>query len=238
MISVCIPTYNGAKYIEKQLCSILKQLLPEDEVIISDDSSTDDTVDRIRAYNDTRIRIYEKCSFSSPIFNLENALKQARGDYFFLADQDDIWSEDKVERMLKCLQHYDLVVSDSCIIDDNEQVIEPSFFDIVNARKGFVHNLIKNGYLGCAMAFNRKIRDYVLPFPKTIAMHDIWIGLNSEIIGRPFFLNEKLHNYRRHGGNASSASEKSSYPHYYRIWYRLVFLFEIVKRFISRSVLR
>lgn len=92
-------TYNGEKYISVQLDSILKQLSENDEVIISDDSSTDRTVDVIKNFKDKRIKLYEDNHFHSPIFNFENALEKASGDIIFLSDQDDVWLDNKVKIM-------------------------------------------------------------------------------------------------------------------------------------------
>jgi len=80
MISVCIPTYNGEKYILRQLQSILAQLGEEDEVIISDDSSCDNTIAVIKSIGDSRIKLIENMHFKTPVYNMENALKQAQGD--------------------------------------------------------------------------------------------------------------------------------------------------------------
>lgn len=171
-ISVCIATYNGEKYLKKQLDSILNQLKKEDEVIISDDTSTDATVEIIKAYNDRRIILIENQKFRSPIYNFENALKHASGDIIFLADQDDIWIDNKVCTVKKYLKSYDLVISDAEIIDTNDETLYRSFYALNNSRKGFIKNIIKNSYLGCCMAFNRKILESALPFPKNVPMHD------------------------------------------------------------------
>lgn len=104
MISVCIATYNGGKYIKEQLDSILFQLGKDDEVIISDDSSTDDTLSILESYHDERIVILTNQKFHSPVYNFENALKSAKGDFIFLSDQDDIWEPTKVEVMLDSLK--------------------------------------------------------------------------------------------------------------------------------------
>lgn len=108
MISVCIATHNGAHYIKEQIESILCQLGTNDEIIISDDGSTDNTIDILLAFNDKRIIIYHykqpvksKHSHIYVCKNFENALKHAKGDYIFLADQDDWWMPNKV---MKCLE--------------------------------------------------------------------------------------------------------------------------------------
>jgi glycosyltransferase involved in cell wall biosynthesis len=210
-ISVCIATYNGEKYIKEQLESILKQLSIDDEVIISDDSSTDKTLEIIESFKDKRIKLYKNNNFRNPIFNFENALKYSTGDIIFLSDQDDIWEDSKLEMMKKYLKYYDLVVSDCSIVDANLKIIENSFFELRNSGPGFLKNLYKNTYLGCCMAFNRKILKIALPFPNNIPMHDIWLGMVGEIFGSTIFIEDKLVKYRRHGNNASPTSEKSKY---------------------------
>jgi len=235
MISVCIATYNGEKYLRKQLDSILLQLTERDEIIISDDSSTDNTISIIESYSDERIRLLKNNEFKSPIFNLENALLHAKGDYIFLSDQDDIWMVDKEKICSEKIIGYDLLVSDCVLIDEIDTVIGDSFYKINNSKSGFINNLVKNSYLGCCMVFNRRILDYVLPFPKGIAMHDIWIGLNTEIVGKSRFIHDKLIMYRRHGENASSASGKSSFTMYFKLLYRIKFVFYIAGRIINRA---
>jgi glycosyltransferase involved in cell wall biosynthesis len=125
-ISVCIATYNGEKYIRQQLGSILCQIGESDEIIISDDSSSDRTVEIIKTFDDKRIRLLENNRFHSPAYNFENALEKATGDIIFLSDQADIW----LEVMVGLLQQYDLVVSDCIIINENEDILQESFFKI------------------------------------------------------------------------------------------------------------
>lgn len=230
MISVCMASYNGEKYIKEQIDSILLQLGAHDELIISDDGSVDATLKILENYNDSRIKILHNKTRKGVIGNFENALNQAKGEYIFLCDQDDIWLPNKVPQILNHLQKYDLVVSNCLIINDKREVLCQSFFDKFNCGSGFFKNLIKNSYLGCCMAFKREIFSYILPFPAKIAMHDIWIGLSVELNGVSCFLNEPLVLYRRHADNASPTSEKSKLPISYRINYRLLMLDYLIRR--------
>lgn len=229
-ISVCIPTYNGALYIKEQLNSILIQLKEDDEVIISDDSSLDETVNIIKSFNDKRICLLEGNKFKSPVYNLENALKRANGDYIFLSDQDDMWYSNKVEQMLSYLKDYDCVVSDATVVDANMKLIHPSFMELNHSKSGLLRNLIKNGFLGCCMAFRKEILDKALPIPNPIPMHDTWIGLVAEKYGKTFFLKEPLIYYRRHGNNASPTAEKSIYSFKEKLYHRFLFAKNILKR--------
>jgi glycosyltransferase involved in cell wall biosynthesis len=234
MISVCIATYNGGKYIKEQIDSILLQLGRKDEIIISDDSSTDDTLSIIKSYNDPRIKIFFNKSTHSPIFNFENAIRNAKGSYIFLADQDDIWLPNKINNTVDLLKQYDLVVSDCKVVDQNLNVLEESFFYKRNSGTGFCKNLFKNTYLGCCMAFRKEILCYILPFPKRIAMHDIWIGLSVELNGSSYFMHEPLILYRRHENNVSFGGWNSKFLFSHKIKYRMEMLFEVLIRYYKR----
>jgi len=237
-ISVCIATYNGEKYIRQQLGSILGQIGESDEIIVSDDSSSDRTVEIIKTFDDKRIILLENNRFHSPAYNFEHGLKKATGDIIFLSDQDDIWLENKVEIMLGLLQQYDLVVSDCIIINENEDILQESFFRIRGSKKGFLNNLIKNSYMGCCMAFNRRILDIALPFPDNIAMHDMWIGMIGELYGNTYFCDQKLIKYRRHENCASPTCGPSPYNIKDKISFRLNLLLTIIARLLKRRTIK
>ncbi|HZL09020.1 MAG TPA: glycosyltransferase [Prolixibacteraceae bacterium] len=217
MISVCLPTHNGSKYIIQQLNSIICQLKEEDEIIISDDSSEDNTCELIQAINDKRIKIYREGKFSSYVFNFENAIKHARGDHIFLCDQDDVWVNNKVYKMLNALQNVDLVVSDCYVTDSFLNIIHYSYYKIRKTTKSKLLSLIGGSpYLGCCMAFNRNILDKVLPFPKSVNSHDIWIGNIAAFYFKIKFIDDKLIYYRRHDQNISTIAGTSKSSFYAR----------------------
>lgn len=210
MISVCIAAYNGEKYIKEQLTSILCQIGNGDEVIISDDGSTDNTRSIIMAMGDPRILLIEGPNKKSPFRNFEHALTVAKGDIIFTSDQDDVWHWKKVETMCRYLQDADCIVSDCRVTDANLNITSESFYAINHTRQGKWYNLlIHNGYLGCCMAFRRHVLDTALPFPPQIPQHDIWIGNVAAFKYHLTFINEKLIDYRRHDSNASTTSGKS-----------------------------
>lgn len=229
-ISVCIATYNGARYIKDQLESILKQLSSEDEIIISDDSSSDDTLKIIESLEDLRIKIYPNNKFSSPIFNFENALKRAKGNYIFLSDQDDIWLPNKVEVMMQELLHSDLCFSNAMVVDNNLSEIELLYNKTDNV--GFINNILKNKFIGATIAFNTSLLKKALPFPKYIPMHDQWLGLLAELTGKTSYLPEPLILYRRHALNASSTGSQSNYS----LRSKIIFRFNIIRALLSRTI--
>ena len=225
MISVCLTTYNGENFIREQLLSILKQLATNDEVVISDDSSTDQTISIIEEMNDKRIRILKENTFSSPIYNLENALKEAKGDFIFIADQDDVWLPNKIKMTLTYLTHDNIVMSDAILCDENLNVKSMSLDSWRKYKSGFIRNLYMSRYLGCCMAFHKNILKTILPFPPKLQAHDVWIGLLAELKGNLTYLPIPLIKYRRHDNNFSSASNKSKNSVLYKITYRLHFFF-------------
>lgn len=231
MISICIPTYNGEKYVQEQLDSILCQLGEQDEIIISDDGSTDKTITIIKEYKDNRIKIFYNNSLKGTKYNIENALNNAVGEYIFLADQDDIWTTNKIRITMEYLKCYSLVISDCKVVDANLNVLNESFFKISGSRKNKIFALMFiTPYLGCCMAFNRKILEKCLPFPKSNTGHDIWIGNISAFAYNVKFISDKLVFYRRHGNNVSGTTEKSVYSFYKKSFFRFDLLQQLVKR--------
>jgi glycosyltransferase involved in cell wall biosynthesis len=222
MISVCIATHNGEKYIRQQLESILSQLGSNDEVIVSDDGSTDNTLSVIEGLNDKRITVYP---FSQPSFtrhpheyvcrNFQNALKHAKGDYIFLSDQDDIWLPYKVEVCLKDLENHDMVLHEFKHIDDSETVIRKRHYDGTFRPKNYFLRVGK--HYGCAMAFRRSVLDYALPFPEHLLLHDYWLGILSETLGRFCYEETPLLLYRIHQANTSDTNNSLFFKIKYRI---------------------
>ena len=104
MISVCMASFNGNKYIKKQLDSILSQLGIDDEVIIVDDASEDDTVSTIMNFNDPRIKLFENENNTGVIASFERSITLAKGEIIFLSDQDDIWLPNKIQKMMSLFQ--------------------------------------------------------------------------------------------------------------------------------------
>ena len=211
MVSVCIASYNGCKYMKEQLISILSQLSCDDEIIVSDDGSCDGTLEIVSNMEDSRIKEVLNIEKHGVVPNFENAIKYASGDYIFLCDQDDLWVENKVKTCVEALQSVDLVVHNSLLMDGVGNVSDIDFFSLRKSTAGYWKNLYKNSFIGCCMAFRREILDYVLPFPEHILWHDMWIGLMVEKKGKTMFIEDKLLYYRRHDNNASATAEKSSF---------------------------
>jgi len=251
MISVCMATYNGEKYIEEQVTSILSQLAEKDELVVSDDGSTDKTLEILENFNDKRIKIfhhnrnavkipfYLKSKLADKFYfaarNFENALTMAQGDYIFLSDQDDVWLPNKVERIMPYLNKDILVISDAWIVNSElEKVDKLSKYRLYV--KGFLRNLyIKGGApQGCVCAFTKKIKNFILPIPRNILTHDFWISLLSELKFKSEYIPEQLILHRRHSSTVSR-TEKSHHSFFYILKYRSFMFYECLKRYYFRK---
>lgn len=223
-------TFNGAKYLREQIDSILSQLGVDDELIVSDDGSTDDTLAILHAYHDARIKVFNgpKCGLT---YNFENAIKQASGDYLFLSDQDDLWEPNKVERMVEALEDADLAVHDAWISNQNAESTGVSLYDVCAPRKGFFPTLYHTTYVGCCTAFRKTILKKLLPFPPHIVMHDYWIGQIADLYYQTLYIPERLIRYRRHSNNQSALTTgKSPLNLYQKFKYRWWIFYYVLKR--------
>lgn len=237
MISVCIATYNGGKYIEEQLTSILCQLGNNDEVIISDDGSIDSTLDIISALNDARIKVFHHQKEQIPVRfrfdyttrNFNHAIQLAKGDYIFLADQDDVWLPRKVEITMEVLHRADIAISDCKVTDGDLNVVMESRFGGRKQSVGLLHNTINPGNPGCCMAFTKRVVDKIMPIPPYGVAQDVWFAVLGSMYFPVEYIYEPLILFRRHDGNVSSSMGKSHDSVLYRLSYRWVTLKEIVK---------
>lgn len=231
-VSVCLACYNGEKHIMAQLDSILPQLTLNDEVIISDDGSTDNTINIITSYRDNRIKILYS-NKKNLISNFENALKKATGDIIFLSDQDDIWFKDKVLKYKKYLKKNMLVFSNASMFNGEDVKTSKLFFETKTNKTGILNNLIKVKFLGATLAFKKEVLNRALPFPKNLPMHDIWIGLIAETMGNTFYIDEPLIYYRRHENTASSTGGKSENSIFTKINMRINLTRNLIIRIIK-----
>lgn len=238
MISVCIATHNGAHYIKEQIESILCQLGSTDEIIISDDGSTDKTIDILFAFKDKRIKIHHfkqlvksKHSHTYVCKNFENALKYAKGEYIFLADQDDWWMPDKVERCVAALKVNILVVHQAEFCDSDLNFMTQLMYKDRFVFKNYLS--IKRGkYYGCTLAFRRELLNIILPFPKKLMLHDHWIGCLAELKGCVYYERVPLIKYRLHGDNTSGGSSPNSI--FFQCWYRIYMFYHLIMRFLLK----
>lgn len=212
-------SYQGMSYIQQQVESIYSQLLPDDELVISDNGSTDGTYQYLQkiAQSDSRINLYQLYDEKGILANFQNAIKKSRGELIFLSDQDDVWLSGRLEQMTSCFEkNPDLlaVQSDAELIDESGQLILPSFFTLRHCGSGVWKNFHKNTWQGCSMGIRRSLLKLALPFPKGLPMHDMWLGILADMAGKTEFIPDVLTQYRRHAGNQSELKPA--------VWYQVI----------------
>lgn len=214
LISVALATYNGEKYLIEMLDSIESQDYPHLELVIADDASTDTTPRLLqeRAWRRPCNRL-ETGDRLGVIGNFSRAIAACTGDYLTFADQDDLWREDKLSRMLTRMQALELkrgmdtpilVFSDLALIDEHGAPLADSFF--THAKKSprcanLGDFLVSNHVPGCAMLVNRALIQRAMPVPQEFHMHDWWFIMVSAAFGEIDYVDEPLIQYRQHTTN-------------------------------------
>ena len=241
MVSVCMATYNGERFLREQLDSILIQLAPDDELIVSDDGSTDSTLNILDEYKqrDERIVVLQhakdpviaKKKYSRNFYyatqNFENALNHAKGDYIFLSDQDDVWLPGKVEKMCEALKSCGLVLHNLDFIYENGD--RRLCYNKNPLPKNWVGNLIAKPmpFWGCSMGFRNSMLKYILPFPHQLVAHDYWISSMALKHGKVTFIEEPLIAHRMYQDSVSYGTQN---PLWYKVWYRLKMFIQLADR--------
>lgn len=236
--SVVMTTYNGERYLREQLASIIDQLGENDELVVSDDGSTDATLHILRDHTSDRIRVLASSGNLGPIRNFEYALGHARGRVIVLSDQDDRWLPGRLQRVrdhfFAGTGPYDLLVMNSIITDGELTPTHGSLFAFLDVGPGFAKNVYRNTYVGCHMAFRRDLLAVALPFPRAIPMHDMWLGLVSEMVGPVTFDPEPTLLFRRSGHNYTQAR----YPLRQRLTWRLGLVASLLRLRLSERFAR
>lgn len=203
-VSVAMAVYNGEKYLKEQIDSIMCQLDEGDELIVSYNDSTDNTLQILarinQQYPSIKIFQFKKKGVAT---NFENAILHCTKDFIFLSSQDDVWEPNKIQRVMEVFESDPtiLTVMHNCeYVDSGLQSMNKDLFSDRHVRKGLIKNLLINGYQGNCMAFRKELIPFVTPMPETVEVHDQWIGIMSERAGHIAFLNEKLVKYRKYEG--------------------------------------
>lgn len=213
-IDVLLATYNGEKYVEQQIESILNQTYKNIRLLISDDCSNDNTVNILKEYEkkDSRIKLYIQSQNLGVVKNIEFLLKNVENELYMLSDQDDVWLPEKIEMSIKTLResNADLVFGDLEVVDENLKTIYPSFGDFMLLNRkiskyigSYKVNYLYNCVTGCTILSKKEFIEKILPLPKKskYLLHDHWIGLIVAINGKLVYMPEKYIKYRQHGNN-------------------------------------
>ncbi len=209
--SIALCTFNGAAYLPAQLQSILGQSLPPLEVVVRDDGSSDETpeiLERFQREAPFSVRLLESNNRLGSTKNFERVIAECKGDYIFLADQDDVWHPDKLQRITDTLQTH----SKACFAFSNAQAVDPTLaplgFTLWSAVRFVAEGkpsetellpelVHRNVVTGATMCFRSALRESIPPAPDGW-VHDHWIAWCLSIIGPSVCVNECLVQYRQH----------------------------------------
>lgn len=220
-VQIVLATYNGARYLPAQLDSLIVQQAYFSEILVGDDSSTDDTPSLIAQYAARfpgKIRMVAKAAGQKgAAANFANLLAASTADYVLLCDQDDVWDADKIQALTACIKELEalhgankpvLVHSDLRVVDEQLQEISPSLFTYQNLDKhlsSLVGCLCQNSVTGCTVIVNRSLVELALPVAPEAIMHDWWLALAAAAFGRIEFVDRPLIRYRQHASNTLGA---------------------------------
>lgn len=229
-IAVLLSSYNGEKFIKEQIQSILNQLNVHVHLLIRDDGSCDQTTIIINdlAAQDSRISIIEGKNLGAvkSFFYLLNQVDK-NFDYYALADQDDVWKPDKLERATKTLWSNDpnLPAMYYSRLEFTDEQLNPIGFSIIPTNRGFQNALVQNQATGCTVVINKIARENIVAkLPNWALMHDWWIYLVVSATGCVYYDEYPGILYRKHGNNVTPATP----------WFALELLARI-KRYLGQE---
>ena len=203
--SIIIASFNGEKYIEEQLDSILLQMDEKDELIIVDDCSNDRTCSIIKNlfknHPNLNTFLYSNKNNLGPNKSFEKGLSMASKEIIVLSDQDDIWFKNRLTKIKNILKKYNFCILNSFHWEHEKNELKENSkltFNIVRPNKNIFKNIIKPKFIGCHIAFKSDFLKYILPFPRLVYMHDLWIGIIAILTKNIYIDYEPSMYYRRH----------------------------------------
>ena len=226
MIHILLSTYNGEKYLEEQLESLINQKGVEFKILVRDDGSTDGTIDILNKWQNNGLLTWYSGENIGVVNSFMDLLKKApKSDYYAFCDQDDVWLPNKLEESLERIQKFSneepsLVCSDLIVVNKDLNVIHKSMWEYMKLRPKllvkFYYAISCNLFTGCTMVFNNAAKELFFPATNNILMHDSWLGLkiiaNNGNIG---YIHKPLVLYRQHGNNVCGVNYVNNSITYY-----------------------
>lgn len=233
---VAICTYNGEKYLEEQLESILSQMQKPDAIVICDDCSTDETwaiLNRFKLSATVPVKLLRNATQQGVIKNFELAVKSLETEIIFLCDQDDVWLTDKISTIKSVFlasSEIDLVFTNAVLIDANGEDLGSSLFGelclsekeqrAIVRGKAFDVLCRRNVITGATTAFRRSLLTVALPFSDT-CLHDEWLGLIASTTGGVVHLADSTIKYRQHEKNLVGVKKLSKLEIFKELWWSI-----------------
>lgn len=204
LVSVVLATYNGEQFLRQQLDSILAQTYSNLAIVAIDDNSSDDTIIILNdfATKHQNVKVYQNKSNLGFIKNFDKGCSLSTGDFIALCDQDDYWSNDKIEKLVNAIGNFPMIYSDSYLCRHDLQKMGKKVSDVVNCMS-FTDSLQQAIFCriyGHATLFTRSLYKAASPFLTAIP-HDWWLSYVATLHGGIKYLDEPLVYYRQHDAN-------------------------------------
>jgi len=211
LISIVLATYNGEKFLAKQLDSLFNQTYQNVEIIAVDDYSNDNTLNILNNYatKHDKFKVIQNERNLGYVKNFEKGFLLANGDYIAPCDQDDIWLPQKIEVLLNNINDYPIAYCNSEFIDSEDNLIGDNLGDRTNFSDfdSPLMYVIGASAPGHAMLIRKDIVMNAMPFP-VLFSHDNWLGFVATFSGSLKFVDQMLVHYRRHDSNVFSTVHK------------------------------
>lgn len=223
-VDILLSTFNGEKFLNEQLDSIVDQDHSNWQLIIRDDGSTDSTVQLLHAFQQRfpeKVKIIKDEKGNLGFCNsFTELLPHSTSNYILFCDQDDRWKKNKISTLLSCIRSEEekkpasahLVFSDLGLINEQSAALPGSFLDLSGYKKqdGQQVFFLKNYVPGCNLLFNKKLLSLAMETSNHLGLHDHWLLFNCAAIGKITFVDQQLMDYRVHGNNTIGMFEKET----------------------------
>lgn len=209
LVSIIIATYNGAKYLEEQLDSLVQQTYPNTEIIVMDDGSRDNTIDILERYAQqyNNIRIVKNVTNLGYIKNFEKGCTLAKGAYVSFCDQDDVWAPEKTAVLMNAIGAHPMIYCDSALVNEN---LEPlwNHSDLKNLASfdSCLYFATDNCVGGHALIMKREVALAAMPFPVEMP-HDLWLAFFTTFYGSIKYFDKPFVKWRQHGNNITATKK-------------------------------
>lgn len=212
-VTVLLSTYNGEKYIEEQLDSLLAQQGVEVFVLVRDDGSTDNTTNILKKYeNEGKLKWYTGENLHPAKSFMDLVMHAPESAYYAFCDQDDYWIDDKLIIAIQHLEKCDASVP--ALYYGSPRLVDVNLEPIPNPRKllqnmtTYGSSLVNSNATGCTMVFNNALlKKLVEKQPDYIPMHDAWLHKVCLAVGGTVCFDKDVHIlYRQHSNNVIGIS--------------------------------
>ncbi len=205
LVSVAMATYNGERFIEEQINSILNQTYPNIELVIVDDGSKDNTINIIKKLQQQHpnIRFFQNEKNLGVTLTFNQGVTESNGAFIAFSDQDDLWVKHKIETLVNQIGDHNAIYGNSLLVDENGNSLNKLFSSMMHLKSYYsgMPFLLSNTVAGHAMLAKAEFLKKIQPFPSNLYF-DLWIAFNAAASNGIKYVDEVLVHYRQHSSNA------------------------------------